>query len=65
MSSKGYKIISNINIVPCQRYVCLCIEYLNFGKSEHFNKYKHCFITNENNLKYEDKGRNKLRKTNL
>ena len=25
--------------------VCLCVEYLDFGKKEHRNHYKNCFIT--------------------
>ena len=56
MSGPVYNAISRIskinNIVPCQRYMCICVEYLDFGKTTDFNKYKHCHITYRNNVKY-------------
>ena len=42
-----------MNILPCNKYFCKCIEYLNFGNKKHLNLYKHCFITSNNNLKYK------------
>ena len=50
--------IQNIRIMPCNRYFCKCVEYLNFSKSKDLNKYKHCFITANNNSKYEYNKRN-------
>lgn len=42
-----------MNILPCNKYFCKCIEYLNFGNKKHLNLYKHCLITSNNNLKYK------------
>ena len=44
--------------MPCNRYFCKCVEYLNFSKSKDLNKYKHCFITANNNLKYKYNNKN-------
>ena len=34
--------IQNIRIMPCNRYFCKCVEYLNFSKSKFRNKqYNH------------------------
>ena len=38
--------IKNSNIMPCSKKMCLCVEYLNFGKLDHVTLYKHCMITN-------------------
>ena len=40
-------------INPCGKHLCLCVEYLNFGKKKDRDRYKHCYITHENNEKYE------------
>ena len=45
--------IRKVDIYPCSQTVCLCLEYLDFGKLDHVNLYKHCMITNYNNQKYE------------
>jgi len=44
-----------MNLYPCNKYFCKCIEYLNFGNIKHINIYKHCLITSNNNLKYKNK----------
>lgn len=41
------------NIYPCHKHFCLCVEYLNFGKEKDRQTYKNCYITSENNAKYE------------
>ena len=41
------------DIMPCGKHICLCVEYLDFGKKKDRDRYKHCFITHENNEKYE------------
>jgi len=41
------------DIYPCHKHICLCVEYLDFGKSKDRDRYKHCFITADNNAKYE------------
>ena len=46
--------INRHNIVPCSNRVCLCVEYLDFGKNKDREKYKHCLITADNNYKYEN-----------
>jgi hypothetical protein len=48
-------IIKNIIINPCSKGFqnCLCINYLDFTNLDHYNRYKHCIITDENNLKYK------------
>lgn len=43
------------NIYPCHKHFCLCVEYLNFGKEKDRQTYKNCYITSENNAKYERK----------
>ena len=45
--------IKSKNIIPCDRMVCLCVEYLTLSKKEDYETYKHCMITNVNNKKYE------------
>jgi hypothetical protein len=47
--------IKDKNIVPCDRFVCVCVEYLDFSKKSEYKTYKHCMITNTNNKKYERK----------
>ena len=42
-----------MNIFPCNKYFCKCVEYLNFANKKHMNIYKHCLITSNNNLKYK------------
>ena len=42
-----------MNIFPCNKYFCKCVEYLNFANKKHMNIYKHCYITSNNNLKYK------------
>ena len=42
-----------MNIFPCNKYFCKCVEYLNFANKKHLSIYKHCFITSNNNLKYK------------
>lgn len=44
-----------MNIFPCNKYFCKCVEYLNFANKKHMNIYKHCLITSNNNLKYNNK----------
>ena len=44
-----------MNIFPCNKYFCKCVEYLNFANKKHINIYKHCYITSNNNLKYNKK----------
>ena len=44
-----------MNIFPCNKYFCKCVEYLNFANKKHLNIYKHCYITSNNNLKYNKK----------
>ena len=44
--------IQNIKIMPCNKFFCKCVEYLNFSKSKDLNKYKNCnFNIICNNLK--------------
>ena len=47
-------VVDGIN--PCGNHICLCIEYLDFGKEKDRQRYKHCYITSENNSKYESPG---------
>tara|TARA_B100002051_G_scaffold273841_1_gene313526 strand:- start:2051 stop:2320 length:270 start_codon:yes stop_codon:yes gene_type:complete len=61
--------IKDKTIVPCDRIVCLCIEYLDFSKYSEYETYRHCMITNSNNKKYErsvnvlkTRGRNEMNK---
>lgn len=42
-----------MNLYPCNKYFCKCIEYLNFANKKHISIYKHCYITSNNNLKYK------------
>ena len=44
----------NMDIFPCHKNYCLCVEYLNFRKEKDRNRYKHCYITSVNNAKYKD-----------
>lgn len=41
------------DIYPCSKYFCVCIEYLDFGNIKEVNQYKHCYLTDERNKKYE------------
>ena len=52
IARRGFS-IKDKNIVPCDRIVCLCVEYLDFSKKSEYETYKHCMITNTNNKKYE------------
>ena len=52
IARRGFS-IKNKKIVPCDRIVCLCVEYLDFSKESEYETYKHCMITNKNNKKYE------------
>ena len=52
IARRGFS-IKDKNIVPCDRVVCLCVEYLDFSKKSEYETYKHCMITNINNKKYE------------
>ena len=38
--------ISKNNIIQCTKFVCVCVEYLDITNKQHFEKYKHCMITN-------------------
>ena len=40
-------------VVPCGKFFCMCVEYLDFGNREDEKRYKNCYITYENNLKYK------------
>ena len=57
IKKQSTSIIKNIKIVPCSKGFqnCLCINYLDFTKFDNYNRYKHCIITDENNLKYKKK----------
>ena len=44
--------MNKIDIFPCHKQFCLCVEYLDFGKAKDWNKYKQCYITSVNNAKY-------------
>ena len=44
--------IKDSNLIPCNKFFCVCIEYLDFGKKEHVSIYKHCMVTSMNNKKY-------------
>jgi hypothetical protein len=37
--------ISDGTIFKCDRYFCLCIEYLDFSKKKDVSYYKQCMIT--------------------
>ena len=52
IARRGFS-IKDKNSVPCDRIVCLCVEYLDFSKKSEYETYKHCMITNINNKKYE------------
>jgi len=52
IARRGFS-IKDKNIVPCDRIVCLCVEYLTLSKKKDYETYKHCMITNVNNKKYE------------
>jgi len=52
IARRGFS-IKDKNILPCDRIVCLCVEYLDFSKESEYETYKHCMITNTNNKKYE------------
>ena len=52
IARRGFS-IKDKTIVPCDRMVCLCVEYLDFSKKSEYETYKHCMITNTNNKKYE------------
>ena len=45
-------IMAKENILPCNRYFCKCIEYLNFSKNKDIQFYKNCMLTAERNAKY-------------
>ena len=41
------------NIVPCSKYYCICIEYLNLRNEEHLKRYKYCYRTkSKDNFEY-------------
>ena len=43
-----------IDIFPCNKHFCLCVEYLDFGIEKNRNRYKQCYITSGNNAKYKE-----------
>jgi len=61
MVSKMGKIPQQIvqgGINHCGKHFCLCVEYLDFGKKKDRERYKHCYITQQNNEKYEIEKKN-------
>ena len=54
MSSRVANIVYPIvkeNIFPCGRMLCLCVEYLDFSKKNHVERYKQCMVTDLKNNK--------------
>jgi len=51
------QIIVQGGVNHCGKNFCLCIEYLDFGKKKDRERYKHCYITQENNENYEITGK--------
>ncbi len=52
MSSYIGKIVFPIaknDIVPCGKFFCICVEYLDFGNKKDVNKYRQCMITDLKN----------------
>jgi len=45
------QIVHEVN--HCGKHFCLCVEYLDFGKKKDREKYRHCYITQKNNERYE------------
>ena len=45
------RIVHDVN--HCGKHFCLCVEYLDFGKKKDREKYRHCYITQKNNERYE------------
>ena len=42
---KSSEMIVNNDIVPCSKYFCVCVEYLNFASKSDGERYKQCFNT--------------------
>ncbi len=41
--------ISKTDIIPCGKFFCVCVEYLDFGNKVDVNRYKQCMITDIKN----------------
>jgi len=45
---RSYSIVNNNEILPCSKYFCICIEYLNFASKKDIRLYKQCYIGRNN-----------------
>ena len=43
-----------MNIKSCNKYFCLCINYLNFYNKTHLVYYNLCYNNNLHNIKYKN-----------
>ena len=41
--------IKNSDIYHCSKFVCVCVEYLDFSKKKNVNYYRQCMITDLKN----------------
>ena len=55
--------LADKGVFPCGKFFCMCVEYLDFGKKEDEKRYKNCYITYENNLKYKKEKKEKKEET--